>query len=255
MHEQPKISEAGGLEHLLEIFQALGFPPSVEGQLLLHACFAPASFLLTCRQDRDGDLFLVKALVQRGSAEGAYSCPYYEVLLRRRIVVPAVEGQAAAVRALDERMGTVPWSELLPAAHAEGAALPAEGQSLLRTIVGALQALRNTPEGRTAADHLEAKHWLGTPLEAYCRNLPAIRSAFEIHQRFYLFEGGQLITLEEAYRYLVYRWQERRLQEARREALALAGFPAGKKRTLPGGGRAHPKPPGKDRSRPDGAAA
>jgi hypothetical protein len=48
-------------------------------------------------------------------------------------------------------------------------------------------------------------YWIDTPLFSFVPNGNIARNQYEISQRFYFFDGEELITLDEAYRFLCHR--------------------------------------------------
>lgn len=76
--------------------------------------------------------------------------------------------------------------------------------------------MSTTAEGKQFADALKVKHWADAGLEDVVGNLNAIRSKFEISQRVY-FIDGEAIPVDEAYRFLLNKWMEKKMQAKRKE--------------------------------------
>lgn len=91
-------------------------------------------------------------------------------------------------------------------------------ENQIEGIATDLLRLAATDEGKPFADALKLKHWATVPLHPMMGSLNAIRSRFEVSQRFYFFDGKG-ISVEEAYRFLLNRWLEKKFQAGRKKAL------------------------------------
>jgi len=118
---------------------------------------------------------------------------------------------------LDLSMGAIDWPF---GAVDKGFRLDAEGtwkrEKSISQVVSQLTRLSATEEGKYFADALKLKHWAEAGLEDLIGNLNAIRGKFEISQRVYFIEG-EGIPVDEAYRFLLNRWMEKKMQARKRE--------------------------------------
>ncbi len=183
---------------LSDKLQSLGFEASIGGKISQHICFKPASFTIQQSVTNGNDTMKFYLFFER---EGnAYSCLYYDAVLRKEIEIP-VEGNT-----LDKRMAEIDWS-LFDVKDAEKVEL----------IVADLYTMESGNEGKDIACRLKIKHWADTAVESLTNNLSSMKTKFEISQRFYFLENGPGISLEEAYRFLNNRWLEKLMQKKKFE--------------------------------------
>jgi hypothetical protein len=132
--------------------------------------------------------------------------------------------------ALNQKMQLVNWEGLI---DKSGLATVGDFKDLrmVSEIVHGLNTLSRSEDGSPYADMLRLRYWSRTPFESYARMNSQHRSSFDVSQRFHFFSDGQGITLEEAYRFLIHRWHERKLQGMQRglkEVTGTKGKRAGK---------------------------
>lgn len=89
-------------------------------------------------------------------------------------------------------------------------------ENAIASVVGSLNKLSATAEGKYFADALKIKYWADAGLEDWVGNLSAIRSRYEISQRVY-FIDGEALAVDEAYRFLLNRWVEKKMQAKKRD--------------------------------------
>jgi len=176
--------------------KALGFEDGLEMELRGNICFTPDRFDIRHREAAEPDALDLLLHFEKDPA-GGYTCTYYEALLRKQI-------QVTGAKALEDKMNAIQW--MLP---------PSRIWREIDAVVSELQKLSETDE-RTAS-LLKARFWLNTPAEKWIPNLSAIKSQFEISQRFYFFEGEIPITIQEAFRFLAMRWLEKQHTARKKE--------------------------------------
>lgn len=169
----------------------LGFTAGLEAELRAKICFQPERFTLRYRLVKDADV--VEFVLQFELGNNGYACSFYEAVLRKRILVD---------HELDVEMQTVNWNSIVGV----------ESEDKVDTIITQLNQLETTEEGKGIAAILKLKYWSGTIVEDLIPNLSALKSRYEISQRFYFFDGEGQITVEEAYRFLCNRWLEKQMQ-------------------------------------------
>ena len=203
----------------------LGFAPSVESMLRCNACFKPAQFDLLLDRKAGEDQFCFCVHLERTEAE-MYGLKYYTATLRKSIVVPI------ELEKLDHVMRTVDWPMLV---GGKTTAVDMESSS----IQSAYEILEELNNAGPASDLLKYKYWIGTPLESMIQSLSALKSEWEISERFYFFDDVAVITFDDAMRFLGSKWMERQMSVKRK--LLIKKTDAGK----PGGGVAGGKLLGK----------
>jgi hypothetical protein len=186
----------------------IGFHESVGKRLLQHACFRPSDFSLLERINKDQNLLICSLNFERKGEE--YDCNYYDVSLLVKLEFPDRLMHSVNVKDLDFRMSQISWE----ANDHSNKELSLEDQSTwqrekdIETIVLELSQLASSDEGKYFTEYLKLKHWSRGVPSSLMGNLNVLRSKFEISQRFY-FIGGQEISVEEAYRFLLNRWMEK----------------------------------------------
>lgn len=199
---------------LTEMLIATGFEEAIGRKLLQHVCFKPADFVLTERLTKGKDILTCSISFERKGEE--YVCTYYDAAFFKAIEVPELTINGINLRDLDKAMAAIDWLNISVAGKFD---LEDESswqrEQQIEKIVTELFRLSATDEGRYHADSLKARYWQDVP--AISINLPAIRSKFEVSQRFYFFDG-QGISIDEAYRFLLNRWLEKKLHRKKKQA-------------------------------------
>lgn len=196
---------------------ATGFNESTGYRLLQYVCFKPADFILTEYIVKEKDVLTCHIYFERN--DDKYVCSYYDASFLKEIKVPDLSIQGISLTELDRRMAETDWrfeGDLNGFDLGNTANWQRENQ--IEGIVTDLFRLSATGEGKPFADALKLKYWATVPLHPMMGNLNAIRSRFEVSQRFYFFDGNG-ISVEEAYRFLLNRWLEKKFQAGRKKAL------------------------------------
>lgn len=195
------------------MLMATGFDEAIGKRLLQHICFKPGDFVLTERLVKGKDVLSCSLFFERKGEE--YVCAYYDAAFFKAIEVPALTINGIHLRELDKAMGAIDWLNI----SAPGKLDLKDETSCLREqqvekIVTDLFCLSATDEGRHHADSLKVRYWQDVAVAPV--NLPAIRSKFEVSQRFYFFDG-QGISIDEAYRFLLNRWVEKKIHGKKKQ--------------------------------------
>ncbi|WP_438946743.1 hypothetical protein [Sediminibacterium sp.] len=192
-----------------------GFEEGIGYRLLQRISFTPAAFILIEKLQKNKDLLTCQLYFERNGTE--YACGYYDVSLIKGIVMPERSLNNINLAELDLAMDVIDWQFK---ADSESFRLDDEltwkREKEIAEAVNQLARLSATQDGKHFADALKLKYWLGSGLEELVGNLNAIRAKFEISQRVYFIEG-EGISVDEAYRFLLNRWMEKKMQAKRRE--------------------------------------
>jgi hypothetical protein len=178
--------------------EKLGFDASLQTSIATYISLQLPRFTIPYTTVKERDVVRFNFFFERKGS--AYSCLCYDAFLRKEIVVPDVIISNIHVRDLDEQMSFVNWKELFDRAQD------------IHSIIDDLKTLDLSNEGKEYCELLKIKYWSDTPLEEIM-TLSPIKSKFEIGQRFYFFEDGKGISIEEAYRFLNNKWMERQLKK------------------------------------------
>lgn len=194
----------------------LGFDESIGYRLLQHICFKPVDFTLIERIRKGKDVLACSIFFEKKGDE--YICSYYDAAFLKEMEMPDLLIHSVNIRELDQRMVETDWQGINK--QAAVFSLENEGtwerEKRIEKIVMDLSRLSVTEEGKNFADCLKVKHWSGIHMNATMGNLNVVKSRFELIQRFYFFDG-QSISIEEAYRFLLNRWLEKKLLTKRKQ--------------------------------------
>lgn len=202
------------VNEVMDALVGVGFPKSLEWPLRVHLCFAPVKFCVLHEQYRGADHLRYQICIVRDEKTGGYRPGFYDACLVRPLEIGTQTG-SDQVQALNQQMQLVNWSALLEKGDAATVGDFADLQ-LVADIVDNLEALESFEDGLLYAELLKLRYWSRTPFEHYAKQGIANRSSFEVSQRFHFFSDGQGITLDEAYRFLLHRLHEKRVQGLRR---------------------------------------
>jgi hypothetical protein len=200
---------------LSEMLASIGFDLGIGHRLLQYICFKPSDFILTEQLQRGKDTLTCSILFERKGDE--YTCNYYDASLLKEMEMPDLVVNSVNLRELDHSMAEINWQ--LDNKSANGFTLNNEAtwqrEKRIEKVVVDISRLSVTEEGKHFADCLKLKYWSGLNSCSMFGNLNAIKSRFEVSQRFYFFDG-QGISIEEAYRFLLNRWLEKRMNSRKK---------------------------------------
>lgn len=188
--------------------QSLGFHSNLEERLMAFVAFNPVSFDLPFRILEGNDCCSFYVHFEKGQLE-LYDTMYYTAVLHKMIPIPT------ALMELDQLMQHVDWNRLWKCRFEEE--IKEDQLVNVQSAAAVLEQLRTT----AGTELLQYKYWAGTPLESMIENLSNFKSTYEITQRFYIIEGQQPITGNEAMRFLQSKWMERKLQLEKKSLLLL----------------------------------
>ncbi|HCL05590.1 MAG TPA: hypothetical protein DHW64_06350 [Chitinophagaceae bacterium] len=192
-----------------------GFGEGIGYRLLQRVCFNPPVFILKERLQKNADVLTCQLHFERSGID--FTCGYYDVSLVKGIVMPDRTIGNVHLAELDLSMGEIDWRiSVDDKGFRLGDETTWKREKAIAQVVNQLSRLSVTEEGKYFADALKLKHWADAGLEDLVGNLNAIRAKFEISQRVYFIEG-EGIAVDEAYRFLLNRWMEKKMQARKRE--------------------------------------
>lgn len=203
------------IQEILEQLLALGVGPEIEYHLRANICLQPDHFQLRSRQLNEGDI--INCIFYFEREDNQYNCRYYELCVRKNILITDDHLYEVDVKDLQERMIVINWDSFFMNSRTNLQEETWEKEEVIEGIVTDLKKLSSTPEGYFISERLKVKFWIDTPLESYIPNINSLRNQYEISQRFYFFEGESQISLGEAYRFLCHRWREKQLNAKKKE--------------------------------------
>lgn len=189
----------------------LGFDANVEQAIRAQICFQPDRFeIRDCKIRETESCFVTVSFIKEAGTQ-KYDCPYYDIALRKAIMIKEDLVEGVDVHRLDQEMGGINWVQI----YTGRTSLLSVSQpsvveiTTVAEIVGQLKLLSTSVKGKMIADRLRFKYWADTALEIMIPNIGSIRSQYEISQRFYFFEEEKPISIEEGFRFLTSRWLEK----------------------------------------------
>ena len=195
---------------LSQMLTGIGFDKQIAYRLMQHICFKPSSFTLEELVSKDKDRMVCSLFFER--KDDAYECSFYDASFLKEINLPDITLYSVSIAETDQKMLGINWTDSQRSASFDlnnEATWKREMQ--IEQVLTDLSLLSETAEGKYYADCLKLKHWSLVPsLQSYLISLNSLRARFEVNQRFYFFEGKG-ISLEEAYRFLLNRWLEKKL--------------------------------------------
>lgn len=187
-----------------------GFDRSIAKKLLREICFKPSEFTLSERFQKEAGWLTCTICFEK--EEESYVCKHYDASFLKAIEVPDLVIQSVNIRELDQEMEGIRWEmDEKRDINFDSVNQPGwDAELKIETAISELLKLTVSIDGNYFADYLKLKHWSGIQQLAAQNNLNAIRSKFEVSQRFYFFDGKG-ISIEEAYRFLLNRWLEKKM--------------------------------------------
>nr|WP_294991638.1 hypothetical protein [uncultured Sediminibacterium sp.] len=200
---------------LSSILIRTGFEENIGYRLLQKICFSPVAFMLIERVHKNADILTCQLHFERNGTD--YTCGYYDVSLVKGIVMPDRTISNIHLAELDLAMGEIDWNFRADDKDFRlGVEATWKREKAIAQMVNQLSRLSVTEEGKYFADALKLKYWAEAGLDDLVGNLNAIKAKFEISQRVYFIEG-ECISVDEAYRFLLNRWMEKKMQARKRE--------------------------------------
>lgn len=186
-----------------------GFDPDIGYRLLQQVCFRPAAFSLTEKIQKGNDVLTCTLFFENWNNE--YNCVYYDAAISKQAAMPELTVNGINLHELDIAMQNINWNAQKAA---EEFRLDDEStwarEKNIAQVVTELTRLSVTEDGKAFSDALKVKYWAGVGLEAFVGNLSAIQNRLEVSQRFY-FLDGEAIGVNEAYRFLLNKWMEKKM--------------------------------------------
>lgn len=194
--------------------EMLGFDANVEQAIRAQICFQPDRFEIKDCKIRETESYFVTVSFIRETEAQKYDCPYYDIALRKSIVIKENILDGVEVQKLDMEMSGINWAQIY---NGRTSLLSVSQPTLseitkVAEIIGHLKLLSASIKGKLIADRLRFKYWSDTALEIMVPNIGSIRSQYEISQRFYFFDEEKPISIDEGFRFLNSRWLEKQAQ-------------------------------------------
>lgn len=186
-----------------------GFDPGIGYRLLQQICFRPAAFSLTEKIQKGNDVLTCTLFFENKNNE--YVCLYYDAAISKQVAMPERVVNGINLHELDMAMQNINWSvqQTTQEFRLDDESTWAREINIAQVVTD-LVRLSVTEDGKAFADALKVKYWTGIGLETFVGNLSAIQNKLEVSQRFY-FLDGEAIGVNEAYRFLLNKWMEKKM--------------------------------------------
>lgn len=207
---------------LEKIIGEIGFTDSIRS-LVRRICFRPDQFTLTEVLHKGEDKVIFDLNFERVRGDGYYVLNYYDAILQKSVRIDDIVGDVDT-KLLEERMAAINWQNVFgpgkgtsPVAEEEDIWTVAE---VIESIIDDLSRLEAGP-GNEIAVGLKSKFWSGTLYREFTGGTLPNKIRSDVCQRFFV-QVNNIISSEEAYRFLQNRWLERELH-AKRKTTAQHG--------------------------------
>lgn len=198
--------------------QSLGFEDL--GYLLLkRISFKPERFFLSQKVEKGKDQLNFHLFFERDCIHDEYILKYYDAVLQKEMALsnPTINGIEIAI--LEKNMSAIDWKVAFDFESKKqwNAADKAswEKEQKIESVVEELKILESTGDGKAFAAVLKLKFWAGISCQEPAGNTSPLKNKSDVIQRFYFFEEQAGISIDEAYRFLLNKWQERQIQAKR----------------------------------------
>ena len=205
---------------LMGQLQSLGFE-NAGYSLLKRISFKPISFFLSHKIDKCKDRLTFHLFFEKGSKQNAYVLMYYDAILQKEMASPDATINGINTANLEKRMAEMDWKsafdfDIKKQWSADDKASWDKEQKV-ESVIEDLLELESVEEGKAIAVGMKLKYWAGISYQELIGNISPLKNKSEVSQRFYVFEGQAAISVDEAYRFLQNRWQEKQMQAKRKQ--------------------------------------
>ncbi len=191
----------------------------MEFPLLKRICFRIASFQLQQSVEKVSHQLSFSFHFEKDKNSDWYSLLYYDVSLHKQIILDTPSTDADEIAALENQMTCINWKNFLNEGDKRTLTDKQswETEAKAEQVTEKLIALCANEYGKTIAGRLIKKYWVGTLPDEIVNSISDVKYKPDITQRFYA-SGDNLITIDEAYRFLQNKWIEKQMQQKVKES-------------------------------------
>lgn len=180
-------------------------------------CFRPIQFIISKTIRKGSDKAIFHFCIQSKKGTDDYVLNYYDAVLQKEVALEK-EVNGIDIAILEKRMRGIDWRSVFHLGDTD--VIPIEEKKLweeARVIESIICDLARLDEGKDSelALHLKQKFWAGTNYQTFTGTLFANKLKDELCQRFFL-QDENIISSDEAFRFLQNRWLERELKARQR---------------------------------------
>ncbi len=195
---------------LAEKIRKVGFEKATPW-LVRRICFSPKHFIIEKTVQKGKDRVVFQFHFERRQDSNSYAFDFYDALLQKDTEIESPILDRIDTAFLDKQMLAINWREVFSPekefADRDEMTLWAEAEAI-ESIVNDLLTLE-AGQGKEVAQHLKLKHWPGTLYQEFTGGGQPVKSRFEISQRFFTPDDNDIISWDEAYRFLQNKWLEK----------------------------------------------
>ena len=200
----------------------LGFE-EMEYLLAKRIAFRPSSFSISKKMSRNKAELNFQLFFEKKGGQDEYSFIYYDALFRLESEVKDFSVNGIEINSLEISMREINWQDAFNLKPARTSPVQEkeqfEKEQQIEKVIIDLHRIEEVELGRSIAAGLKLKYWSGYPYQEICGSIQRVKEKSEIGQRFYFFEGQSGISVDEAFRFLYNKWQERQLSLKRKETI------------------------------------
>lgn len=212
------------IAELAEQLKLLGFE-NAGYSLLKRICFKPDAFFISHKIEKGKDHLSFQLFFEKDSKQNSYVLMYYDAILQKEMTLPDATINGINTTTLEKRMAEMDWKSAFDFNIKKQWSVEDKGswdkEQKVESVIEDLSELESVEEGKVIAVGLKLKYWIGVPYQELVGNINPLKNKSEVSQRFYFFDGQAGISVDEAYRFLQNRRQEKRMQVKRKEAVAI----------------------------------
>ena len=198
---------------LAEKLEKIGFS-NMSCSLLKKICFKPVQFFVTRRVQKGTDQLTFILSFAKVKDQGEYDLRFYDAMLQKKQVVETKIVNGIDVANLDKRMNGINWQYAFDPNETEQTEVDGkeylEEAMAIEEVIDDLAKLE-TGEGKAIAGALKFKYWYGTAYRESVGNIATVKAKDEVSQRFYKQGDENIISVNEAYRFLQNKWMEKQM--------------------------------------------
>jgi hypothetical protein len=206
---------------LVKQLDAIGLE-SATSALVKRISFLPEKFVLERTLNKGTDTISLQLFFQKLESGFEYVLRYYDVTLTGETQMQDGAVNDMSILDLEKEMKGIDWKTAFELDENKPIVLDDkktwEREAQVQKVIIHLLSLEGTEEGKQVAARLKHKYWSNLTHLHLTVNLATIRDKSEVSQRFYPQNAQNLISIDEAYRFLLNRKLEKEMLANRKRS-------------------------------------
>jgi hypothetical protein len=183
--------------------------------LVKRICFRPDNFWINHKIVKEDGQIEVKLFFEYSAKDELYYLLYYDGVFKKELSIAETFVNGINPLDLDKLMFAIDWVKAFDLDEKKelniNDKISLEKEQKIEDIMTLLTSLEDSYEGKAIAAILKQRHWSGTAHHELFRNISGLKTKGEVSQRFFLFNGQQGISADDAYRFLQNKWLEKQI--------------------------------------------